>query len=45
MTGPLKPFAERQRALAARFPEWRARTLDQMLAATAGEYADRPFHR
>lgn len=43
MTGPLKPFGERQRALAARFPEWQARTLDQMLAAVAGEYPDRPF--
>ncbi len=43
MADTIKPFNERQRALAARFPVWQPRTLDQMLAVTAREYPERPF--
>lgn len=34
---------ERQAALSRRFPEWRPRTLDQMLAAAASEFPERPY--
>ena len=35
--------AERQAALARRFPRWQPRTLDQMLDAAATEFPDRPY--
>lgn len=34
---------ERRRALWTRFPQWRERTLDQLLTDVANEYPDRPF--
>lgn len=34
---------DRQAALAARFPQWVARTLDGMLDAAAAEFPDRPY--
>jgi fatty-acyl-CoA synthase len=35
--------AERQAALEKRFPVWRPRRLDQLLAAVAAEFPDRPY--
>ena len=37
------PVADRQAALAARFPTWIARSLDGMLDAAAEGYPDRPY--
>ncbi len=40
----LRPsVADRQAALAARFPKWIARSLDGMLDAAAAEFPDRPY--
>ncbi|MDP9435420.1 MAG: AMP-binding protein [Actinomycetota bacterium] len=39
----LSPVAERQAALAQRFPRWVPRTLDGALDAAAAEFPDRPY--
>jgi fatty-acyl-CoA synthase len=39
----LPPVEARQKALAARFPRWEPRRLDEMLDAAAEEFPDRPF--
>jgi fatty-acyl-CoA synthase len=39
----MRPVAERQAALEARFPSWAPRTLDQALDAAAAEFPERPF--
>ena len=39
----LDPVHERQAALAARYPEWVARTLHEALDAVAAEFPDRPY--
>lgn len=40
---PFPSVQDRQAALARRFPEWRARTLAEMLEAAAEEFPDRPY--
>jgi fatty-acyl-CoA synthase len=39
----MRPAAERQAALEARYPAWTPRTLDQALDAAAAEFGDREF--
>jgi fatty-acyl-CoA synthase len=43
MTGPHESLSERRAALSARYPSWQPRTLAGHLAASAEEFAERPY--